>query len=362
MMAPQPPAPCNDSTTLVDALAEALRTGPAPWRDAALELLDESGLAHTHVRLVGHGALARIPKQSQMKLAPENNLRYEVACFERATASGHTPKLLAVMPVSTSLPHGALLVEEIVGRAAGLPDDLGAIAAALAALHRLPVPASATRGPLQDAADPLRELLAEIETHAAFLARADLSSDALDAIDDELGRLRRLCAESGRPPRRLVAFDAHPGNFIVDDAGRAVLVDLEKCRYSHASLDLAHATLYTSTTWSQASAAVLSPAEVVAFYAAWADAFGVGAACERVWHLPLRRAMWLWSITWCAKWRVLSGAPRQPGGEDWSAELSDRRLVAHVQERVDHYLGEPGIRLVREEFVALAPAFRGTAP
>ena len=104
---------------------------------------------------------------------------------------------------------------------------------------------------------------------------------------------------------------------------------------------------------------------MIGFYGAWADAFGGEAASERAWHLPLRRAMWLWSITWCAKWRVWSARSRQASGtagEDWSVALSDRHLIAHVKERVDHYLGDPGIEFVRNEFVALAPALGGTAP
>ncbi len=359
MTAPIPPSSSGDGSSHRDALAEALRAGRHPWRDCRLEPLDDTGLAHAHIRLHGHAALARIPKQSQMNLAPRDNLLYEVGCFEQAAASGHTPRLLAVLQVSPGLPDGALIVEEIVGRAAALPRDLHAIGQALAALHRLPLPESTARRPLQDAADPLRELLAEIETQAAYVMQADLSGIALDAIAAELDRLRKLCTRAARPPRHLISFDAHPGNFLIDRDGRAVLVDLEKCRYSHASLDLAHATLYTSTTWSPASAAVLSPADVIGFYRAWAEAFGALAASERAWHLPLRSAMWLWSITWCAKWRVLSRRSRHPGGmpgEDWSADLSDRQLVAHVQERVDHYLGARGIAFVREEFIALAPS------
>jgi hypothetical protein len=42
----------------------------------------------------------------------------------------------------------------------------------------------------------------------------------------------------------------------------------------------------------------------------WARRWPGGA---RPWHGPLRRAMWLWSLTWCAKWRVLSAcAPTAP--------------------------------------------------
>lgn len=52
-----------------------------------------------------------------MDLAPAANLAYQAACFERAACSGHTPALLGVLAPSAALPRGALIVEEIVGRA-----------------------------------------------------------------------------------------------------------------------------------------------------------------------------------------------------------------------------------------------------
>jgi hypothetical protein len=65
--------------------------------------------------------------------------------------------------------------------------------------------------------------------------------------------------------------------------------------------------------------------------------------------------MWLWSVSWCAKWRVLSA--RRPShssvGEDWSGELSEPALVAHVRGRVDHYLSPSVVAFVREEVAAL---------
>ena len=138
--------------------------------------------------------------------------------------------------------------------------------------------------------------------------------------------------------------------------GTAVLVDLEKCRYSYPGLDLAHATLYTSTTWDIDAQATLSLTEVVQAYAQWAAVVGpAAAAAARAWHVPLRRAMWLWSVTWCAQWRVLSGAPPSKGasGEDWSTERSDPRLVAHVRDRVDHYLSDAVVAQLRDEFNAI---------
>ena len=138
-----------------------------------------------------------------------------------------------------------------------------------------------------------------------------------------------------------------------------MLVDLEKCRYSYPGLDLAHASLYTSTTWDMDTRASLKAGELLDFYAEWLAAAGSAAAGAQAWHLPLRRAMWLWSISWCVKWRALSGLPATvtADGEDWATEASDAALAAHVRERVDHYLS-PGVAgQVLEEFDALEKAW-----
>jgi hypothetical protein len=174
-------------------------------------------------------------------------------------------------------------------------------------------------------------------------------------------RFRLLCAASHRPLKRLIAFDGHPGNFVIqrDATGqpKAYLVDLEKCRYSYPSFDLAHATLYTSTTWDVDSRTVLSPSDVVTTYSAWGTHVDETLATDaQAWHIPLRRAMWLWSITWCAKWQVASraAAAKAQDGEDWSAQNLDADLASHVRERVDHYLSRTGIEWVLAEFETLA--------
>lgn len=341
--------------SLAGSLRAALIDAGSPWTDAPLEFLPDSGLAHAHLRLVGTGALARIPKQSQMDLPAAANLGYQATCFERASASGHAPRLHGVLPPSAALPRGALLVEEIVGAPAGLPQDLPAIAEALAAIHSLPLPETAMRSPLLDAADPLADLRDQIEAQAVHLEAADLAPTSRHAIDARRAALAALCAQPDRPPRRLIAFDAHPGNFIVRADGRAMLVDLEKARYSLPPLDLAHATLYTSTTWDVASSAVLSVAEVQDFLSRW-QSLCHGSEAWRGWLLPLRSAMWLWSVTWCAKWRVLSSrAAKSAGdGEDWSGENSEVALIAHVRGRVDHYLSPDGVARVMAELDALA--------
>ena len=144
--------------------------------------------------------------------------------------------------------------------------------------------------------------------------------------------------------------------------GCVVLVDLEKCRYCHAPLDLAHATLYTSTTWDATSSAAFGVDEGARAYAEWPRAMGASASAWSESHLPLRRAMWLWSITWCAKWRVASGAasPARSSGEDWSTHLSEPALIAHVRGRVDHYLSRAVVEEVLGQIDALAQTLQHT--
>jgi hypothetical protein len=365
--------PAADSLLL--SLAAALAAQGSAWASAKLERLKDKGLAHDHVRLCGSGVLARIPKQSQLQLSAQDNLAYQRACFERASAAGHAPHLRGVLPPSVHLPRGALLVEEIVGRNATLPGDLALIVQALASIHALPLPAVVDRRPLINAPDPLQAMLDEVSEQARHMPVAAVGSDVESVIEAELTRLRNACAQGTRPQRHLIAFDGHPGNFIIrGSAGPqghsqpaspanphagAVLVDLEKCRYSYPGLDLAHATLYTSTTWDLDSHAVLDVADVVRAYATWGAAVGAQAAhAAQAWHVPLRRAMWLWSITWCAKWRALSGeaAHVSADGEDWSTEHSGSALVAHVRGRVDHYLSPAIVAQVLAEFDALDQA------
>lgn len=348
------------NSELLVRLRAALRACDHRWCNVLLEPLPDKGLAHHHVRLVGTGALARIPKQSQLGLGAEENLAYQRACFERACVSGFTPRFEGVLQASADLPRGALLVQEIVGGGVLLPADLQSIARTMASLHSLALPPASARAPLLNAADPLTALANEIAEQAAYVSAAFLDSTQALTLRRELARLRCLCSAAARPERRLIAFDAHPGNFIVDGQGKAVLVDLEKCRYSYPGLDLAHATLYTSTTWDVDTRASLTVQELLEFYAAWSASAESLSAGARAWHLPLRRAMWLWSISWCVKWRALSGLPATAtaDGEDWAAEQSNAALIAHVRERVNHYLSAGVVGQVLDEFDALERAWR----
>jgi len=122
-----------------------------------LTALPDTGLAHDHVwisRNTGPDWIARLPKQSQMRLDPQANLDYQAACFQRAAPSGHTPALHGIIPISADLPRGGLLVSAIEGRPARLPDDLPAIGETLAQLHDVPLPSVETRSPLESPHSP----------------------------------------------------------------------------------------------------------------------------------------------------------------------------------------------------------------
>ncbi|APX94028.1 hypothetical protein BWR19_14405 [Halomonas sp. 1513] len=345
------------SVISLDAVRSALAN--TPWADSPLLPLEDSGLAHWHLRLGDSGGLLRIPKQSQMGLEPLAHLTYEACCFARAEPSGVTPALAKHLPPATSLPRGALVVTAIEGRHATLPNDLTALMRSLAAIHRLPLPDTPGRAPLLAPHDPLAAMHHEVLDQARYLAEAGLEASAERAIRDELDQFAATLDASERPPQRLITFDAHPGNFLIDGHGRAWMVDLEKARYSYPGFDLAHATLYTSTTWDLNSQAVLDCDTILDAYAAWEQAMGEAGRAHRAWHLPLRRAMWLWSITWCAKWQVTSGAPplRDARGQDWSRQHNSDALNDHVQDRVAHYLSAPVVEAMVAEFRTLAAAF-----
>ena len=328
---------------------------------ADLHPLPDTGLAHDHVRIGDTGTLARVPKQSQLGLAAAENLDYQAACFARASASGHVPHLHEKLSPDDGLPMGALIVDLIDGKPLALPGDLAAMAECLAAIHALPLPESNQRAPLKDPVDPMADTFMEIMTQAAYIAAADLHPDAESRIREELQAAGATLARKARPPRTLIAFDAHPGNYLMTSdgpaEGGAILVDLEKARYGAAAFDLAHATLYTSTTWDVDSHAVLDRAQVADFHQVWLDTVpGDLAAATEPWLLPLRRMMWLWSVTWCAKWQVESRqsaetvAAGNTSTENWSAELSEDALVAHVAGRVDDYLDPETITRVRADW------------
>ncbi len=196
----------------LEALCTALRRidGFADVVLAGLQPMQVKGLVHEHIRIAGRDLVLRVPRLSQFGFEPEANLDYQRACFERAEASGATPRLHGIVSVSDRIPYGALIVEEIVGRAPRLPGDMAALADGLAALHMVPLPAEESRAPLAMHADAVSGTLRFIETQAAYLPEAGLAAEAARQIDDELDWARQFAAASVGPEPGFDATSAKP--------------------------------------------------------------------------------------------------------------------------------------------------------
>ncbi len=312
-------------------------------RDGDVLPMREKGVAHAHYLLPRHGLVLRVPKLSQWALAPEDNLAYQEACFRRAEPSGVTPRLHAVLPVDADLPRGALLVEAIAGRPPRLPDDMPALAAALARLHSLALPPPNERPPLVDhsRSGPIAGTLAIIERQAPALKADGMAAATRGALLAELAWARGLAADTAvaGQPIALVGTDTHPGNFILrtdgeHTGGDAVLVDLEKALYGSPAIDLAHCSLPTSTTWD--------------LYRSYLGHVGpTRAAILRPLLAASRRLTWLRTMMWCVRWRIAAST-----NPDWSESRVDPVLLAHIRRRVAAFLEPETVAAMRAEWLA----------
>ena len=327
----------------------------------ALELMRVKGISHTHVRVRDHGLVLRVPRMNQFQLGAAENLAYQAASFERAAASGHTPILYAVIPQQDGIANGAFVVEEILGEPPALPADMPSIAEALAAIHLLPVPAPMARPPLAVHTDPVAGTLGFIEAQAVYLPVAGLADDARRQVEDELAWARRFAADAAGQdhPLTFVGTDTHPGNFLKEPEGRAVFVDLEKGLYGSPAVDLAHASLYTSTMWDPDCATVIDHSDVAEFYQRYFDLVPADLAARlRPWLSSMRRLTWLRTTTWCARWRVEAAKPPADAADTssettsvWSAARLEPTLAHYVRARIADYFSPDTIAHIRREWL-----------
>ena len=325
------------------------------------ENLTDLGLAHWHFRLIGSdkissGKIIRIPKQSQINLPPLENLIYQKNCYQTTFASGTTPQFYELIHPNRYLKNGALIVEEIRGREVNVKEDFLKMAEALVKLHSL---STDEKNPvIWQPSRPIEAMLKEVAEQMTYLERSPLGRQVSHLIVNEFKKVNRKIAELHFQsiPLALISFDCHPGNFIVNEKNQAILVDLEKCRYSYPGFDLAHATLYTSTTWGknqqELAQNLLDDKEMIAFYEKWLQSMPRDYALKSLPSLLiLRTLMWLWSVSWCGKWLIESKLKKdQAKKQNWSSELSHKALIEQVRFNVEDCLKEENIIKVRSEW------------
>ncbi len=304
-------------------LVAALNEAGARVRPETLEELPRSGLAHRHWLLRGCGLVLRVP----ILPGAHATLDRQAAIFERAAASGHTPSLQTVLRPSRLLPAGALLVEAVGGRVPRVPDDLPALAVALAAIHSLKLPR--VRAPIPAAGEPFAATLALIEQNLERGASA-LTAELRVLLDEERRWARQFARENAKAlrsaPRTLIVTDAHPRNFVMATDERAVCLDLERGQYACPAIDLAHAILPIAVAWGR-SGERLSPADRWRFLDTYFRRRGPRAAkALRPWLRPFARLIALRTTAAYAAFKA-SGAERVLGPE---ARALARKAIIHT--------------------------------
>ena len=232
------------------AICKALKQTPvfAAVTPSDLKILNSKGLTHKHILIGDTGWLLRIPQGNQLGLDSAAYLQQQKACYQTAQASGHTPGFLDILPPSPALSEGALVIQAIKGRKPQLPQDWKAIAGSLAALHAIDI--NQNNG-LEVATYPFAGqsfLLNTIFSDA--YARAQLNPATRALIDAELEDINDLIEQLKDDKSltlSLIGGDSHPANFMIDDNGKAWLVDLEYLAYDMAHIDLADAGLTITT-------------------------------------------------------------------------------------------------------------------
>jgi aminoglycoside phosphotransferase (APT) family kinase protein len=317
------------------------------------EALPATGTAHGHVHLKS-GLLARIAYAHEGDASAAGRLHAQAAAFRHLEPAGRTPRLHEVIEPRGGLPGGALIVDFIAGRAPRLPEELALMADTLARIHALPLPFASSPIPRQS--NPFLDTLEAIELNAMrFLDKSVPDAEARAGIADELRVMRSLAPVLGRTvqPMTVALADTHPGNFIVDRAGIAWFVDLEKVHVGSPAIDLAHATLPTSTLWHPDVGTLLTHAEVQGFYDLYLARIGKPAAeALQPWLLPMRRLTWLRTTLFMARWRVETRAARDPANpSQWSDAGLDPRMKAHIDSRIDQCFSRDMIRATRSEWL-----------
>jgi hypothetical protein len=205
--------------------------------------------------------------------------------------------------------------------------------------------------PIPRQGNPFLETLDGIELNARrFLDKAVPDADARAEIADEVRAMRALAPSLGgkAQPLTVALADTHPGNFIVA-RGIAWFVDLEKVHVGSPAIDLAHATLPTSTLWHPDVGKRLTAEEVRGFHDAYLARIGAGQAeALRPWLDPMRRLTWLRTALFMARWRVETRGPRDPSNpSQWSDVGLDPRMKAHIDARIDECFSPSVVRAIR---------------
>ncbi len=309
-----------------DAEFKALKTDD-------LMLLQGGGLSHDHIFLGDTDWLLRVPRANQLGMSSEEYLLLQKECYERVSVSGHAPSIKQLIPPSGSLKNGALVIQKIEGHRPRLPEDWGAMAKALASIHKEALPA--ITDPLEKAAAPFgSQKFLIFDVFKSSLDKVSLHEDSMNLINEELQALAAFfnnVAKNTNIPLALIGGDSHPGNFMIDKHGKAWLLDIEFATYDTPLIDLADAALPITACLDPDITPCRDKKGRTAFYDAWSKAVGGNSKEMLSKYMPwAERIVQMRTLLWLVDWTVQ--------GRIKNAALATDQAISNWDSMADHYL------------------------
>ena len=329
----------------ISGCVEALGLKPEPLRPLRLR-----SLSHEHVRVANFGVV-RIPITLPTELHWTRWADFQAEAYGVLSRFDLAPRFFASLNASPALPHGGTLLGYVQGRLPRLPKDYPALAHFLAQLHQMPVPMEEMRG-LPSHSEPLLAVAQLIFDQAQYLDDAPLTEGARKVLQSEMtwldGFSRSGWVRMGAPPFSLSIGQTHPGDFLITDQGRAVLVDVENLHYGLSALDVGALSIYPSTAWDVGVKAELAEADVLEFHRHYLDALPSGQRAHAAAWLPIgRRIATLRALTWCCMWLVR----HRRAGDRWAADKRPTGVVSHMLTQAQHFVSEPVVNALRSEWM-----------
>ncbi len=245
----------------------------------------------------GKRLLLRVNTGSQLHL--DDQIEYEFSALQNLYPSGRTPKAYFCDNSRSILPHGAMVMEWLPGRALRYESDMADAAAILADIHSTPVPADCRLiRPACPAASIYEECLQMVEHYLSWDDARPCACRLIEELIKEIGKLPLNTTSQTAPC--MVNTELNSANFLINPGAVSYLIDWEKPLLSEPAQDLGHFLVPTTTFWKTDT--ILRPEDVAEFTSLYIKAvdgrIDIRDIGER---LPLFFTVTcLRGITWCS--------------------------------------------------------------
>jgi len=306
-------------------------------------------LSHEHVQVAEFGVL-RMPIALPSELHWTAWADFQAEAYTTLSRLGLAPRFLAALESSQALPNGGALIDLVKGRLPALPVDFRRLARFLADMHQMPVPMPEMRG-LPSFEDPLQRVAQLISDQGRYVKDAPVSEAVRAALEDELGWLADFTKSGwvrrGSPPFGLSRGRIHPGDFLIDQEGDVMLIDVENCHYGLPTLDVGALSIYPATVWDMSLQAELSEDDVLNFHIDYLEALDPRLRAQsQPWLAPARRIATLRVLTWCCMWLVRHRRP----GDQWAADRRPPGIIAHQRGLCQHLTSDNVVHALQSEW------------